>query len=247
MGRYPRIPLDDAIVVLAGVLDGTTRILVEELHELGAIVWLGTDDVAQASIIADDLGPGVFVHELDLVSSHSWAGFRDRVLDVHDRIDAAVLNPPVPPPGSFLDDAGEAGQPGSDHMVRITTLAMRAMARAMARAGRGHVVALAPVSGISAAPGQAASGAGAAAIVALCRSVRLELLAAGVSVTALLSGSAPGEVAHAVLRSWESRPAQLVVPRYMWAWALVQRILPDPLVIAIARRWTTPQPQDVLV
>lgn len=247
MGRYPRIPLDDAIVVLAGVLDGTTRILVEELHELGAIVWLGSDDVTCAAAIADELGPGVFVHEVELGSSQSWEGFRERVFDVHDRIDAVVLNPPVPAPCGFLDDAGAAGQIGADEMVRIITLGLRAMARAMARAGRGHVVALAPVSGMSPAPGQAASGAGAAGIVAMCRSVRLELLAAGVSVTALLAASGPGDVAHAVLRSWEARPAQMVVPRYMWAWALVQRLLPDPLVIALAYRWTATRPQGAHV
>ncbi|WP_149361219.1 SDR family NAD(P)-dependent oxidoreductase [Lolliginicoccus suaedae] len=247
MGRYPRIPFDDAIVVLAGVLDSATRTLVEELHELGAIVWLGTDDVAHAAAIADELGPGVFVHEVDLASSQSWEGFRGRVLDVHDRIDAAVLNPPVPAPRSFLEDTGDAGDVGADEMVRIVTLGLRAMARAMARSGRGHVVALAPVSGISLAPGQAASGAGAAGILAMCRSVRLELRAAGVSVTALLAASGPEDVAHAVLRSWEARPAQMVVPRYMRAWALVQRLLPDPLVIAIARRWSVAQPQGALV
>ncbi|GGC66799.1 SDR family NAD(P)-dependent oxidoreductase [Hoyosella rhizosphaerae] len=246
--RYPPIPLGSAVVVVTGGAQGVGRATAAQLHELGAIVWIGDSDIDAAEAVAHDLGPGTFAFPLDVKSRDSWHAFRDHVVALHDHIDILVNNAEIISAGPFLDEGDDLSRAVIDTNLVGLILGMRTVLPAMVADGRGHVVNVASLAGKAPIPGLSVYNASQYAAVGLTASVREEMRPAGVSVSAVLpcavtasppSASSlfrglptatPDEVAEAIIRNCFTRKPEVAVPRYTAMWDLVNAVVPGPIL-----------------
>jgi len=230
---YPKIEVDDAIVVVTGGARGIGKCTTDLFTAKGA------------TVCASDLDG---VPPVDVTSRDSFAGFVSGVLDRHGRIDVLVNNAGVMPLGDFLSE---------DDAVSATTLGvnvwglihgMRLVLPHMIERGRGHVVNVASMAGKLVVPGMAVYNASKFAAVGLSAAVREEYRESGVSVTTVLPSAVrtrlasgvplgrglptvePEAVAKAIVTSVANRRAEITVPRYLAGWDLLDAVTPRALL-----------------
>jgi NADP-dependent 3-hydroxy acid dehydrogenase YdfG len=237
--RYPRISLDDAVVVVTGGARGIGRSTADLFAEAGATVCVGDIDGGDSPV--------------DVTSRDSFTDFIASALDRHGRIDVLVNNAGVMPLGDFLSEDDAVSRTTFDVNVWGLIYGMRLVLPHMIERGRGHIVNVASMAGKLVIPGMAVYNASKFAAVGLSAAVREEYRDSGVSVTTVLpsavrtrlaSGvplghglptSAPEAVAHVIVGSVASRRAELTVPRYLAGWDLLNAATPRALM-SLARR-----------
>ncbi|MCW4352247.1 SDR family NAD(P)-dependent oxidoreductase [Hoyosella sp. YIM 151337] len=251
--RYPHIALDSSVVIVAGGAGGIGRATAALLHDIGAIVWIGDIDVAEAQAVAHDLGPGAFAYPLDVTSRQSWTELCAAVIERHERIDVLINNAGIMPAGGFLDGPDDEVIATFDINTLGLVLGMRAVLPLMVRQGRGHIINVASMAGKVPIPGLAVYNASKFAAVGLSAAVRAEFDRSGVSVSAVLpcgvrtslsSGIPlgqglptvePEDVARAIIRNCETRRAEVAVPGYAIVWDVVRAVVPEPVLRAAMR------------
>lgn len=255
--RYPPIPLDTSVVIIAGGARGIGRATAELLHDIGAIVWIADIDAAQAEETAHELGPGAFAVPLDVRSKESWAALRSAVIERHDHIDVLINSAGIMPVGGFLDGSDDEAVATLDINTHGLVLGMRTVLPHMVGRGRGHIVNIASMAGKVPIPGLAVYNASKFAAVGLSSSVRAEFRHSGVSISSVLpcavratttSGTPlrlrlptvdPELVAHAIVRNCQTRKGEVAVPAYTIMWDVVRAMLPEPLLHAAMRMLRT--------
>jgi NAD(P)-dependent dehydrogenase (short-subunit alcohol dehydrogenase family) len=180
--------LDDRGFVVVGAGQGIGRQTCHALAQAGAKVFCIDNVEALAKEIADEVG-GV-----------AWSGdARDRgdverSVEVAGRelggVDGLVDIVGMAKYASILDTTDEDYDWTFDVVLRHAYLYSQACGRVMSEAGRGTMVFVASVSGITAAPRHAAYGAAKAALMAWIRSLAVELGPSGIRA----NGVAPGLV-----------------------------------------------------
>jgi short-subunit dehydrogenase len=237
--HYPKIEVDDAVVLVTGGARGIGKATSDLFVARGATVCAGDLDGTRYTV--------------DVTSRDSFAEFVAAVIDRHGRIDVLVNNAGVMPLGDFVSEDDAISRTTLEVNVWGLIHGMRVVLPHMIERGRGHVVNVASMAGKLAVPGMAVYNASKFAAVGLSAAVREEYRDTGVSVTAVLPSAVrtrlasgvplgrglptvePESVASAIVGSVANRRAEIAVPRYLGGWDLLHAITPDA-VMGLARR-----------
>ena len=242
MGLFNEIELDGAAVAVTGGARGIGRATAEAFAQRGAAVTIGDLDAEAAQESAARIGRGVKGMALDVTSRPSFAEFAEAC----GEIDVLVNNAGIMPISPFLEEDDRIAAAMFAVNVHGPSIGMKLVLPGMIERGRGHVVNVASYAGKFAIPGLASYCASKAAAIALNETVALELNGTGVTVTAILPSAVqtelasgvpfpfervakvePEVVAAAIVRSLESRPLELAVPRWLGAYEPLTALLPS--------------------
>jgi 3-oxoacyl-[acyl-carrier protein] reductase len=184
------------IAIVTGAAQGIGEAIARRLHAEGYEVALA--DIADAELVASDLGEGARAHALDVRDLDSW----ERLLAALDGdVYALVNNAARTEFRSFWEiDADEWDDVLATNLWG-TYLGCRAVGEALRGHGRGRIVNLASDAAFAASGGSgvhyAASKAG---VVAVTRRAATELAPYGVTVNAVAPAAIDGPLARSVLR-----------------------------------------------
>lgn len=248
MSRHPRIDLDGAVVAVTGAARGIGLHTARAFVERGARVALGDLDGDLAADAARQVGARASGHHLDVTDRASFQAFLDAATARHGGpVAVLVNNAGVMPNGRFLDQREDLDRLTMDVNVHGLVHGMRAVLPGMVERGQGHVVNVCSLAGKVAIPGLAVYNASKYAAVGLTAAVRLEVEGTGVSVSAVLPSAVrtelssgidhgvlpavdPEVVAAAVVRSVDTRAAEIAVPGYLGPLAALSALVPEPLM-----------------
>jgi NAD(P)-dependent dehydrogenase (short-subunit alcohol dehydrogenase family) len=250
MKRYPAIPLNGAVVAITGGARGIGRATAAAFIARGARVSIGDIDLDLAKQTAAEIG--ATAHHVDVTDRASFATFLDEVGATHGELDVLVNNAGIMPVGSFLEMDERVNRAVFDVNVHGVITGMQLAAPGMVERGRGHVVNLASLFGKLTLPGFATYNASKFAVVGLSRATRMELDKTGVSVSAVLPSAVdtelasgldfkplpltqPTVIADAVVRSVETRAAEIAVPGWIGGLATAAAMAPEPMVRGLRR------------
>ena len=184
------------IAIVTGAAQGIGEAIARRLHADGHEVALA--DIADAELVASDLGEGARAHALDVRDLDSW----ERLLAALDGdVYALVNNAARTEFRSFWEIDVDEWDDVLATNLRGTYLGCRAVGRALRERGRGRIVNLASDAAFAASGGSgvhyAASKAG---VVAVTRRAATELAPHGVTVNAVAPAAIDGPLAQDVLR-----------------------------------------------
>ena len=255
--RPNRIDLDGAVVVITGGGRGIGRATAEAFAARGATVCIGDLDADTAVDAAQHIGSGAHGFAVDVSSAESFADFVAAVVATCGPIDVLVNNAGIMPAGPFLDESAEVTDAIIDVNLRGPIHGMKLALPGMIERGRGHVVNVASGLGRFEVPGLATYCASKHGAVGLSGTVGRELEGTGVTVTAVLpsavhtelsSGIAfpfervakvtPQQVAEVIVDSCESRPREVMVPRWMGPYPPIAQLLPGPVERLVRRAFS---------
>lgn len=241
------------MVVITGGARGIGAATARLFADRGADVWIGDVDDVVAKETANGI-PNAHSGALDVTKPESWAGFLDQVRAESGPVDILINNAGVMPLGGFIEENERTTDLILDVNVRGPLNGARAVLPQMVARGRGHVVNVASMAGKLAVPGMVTYNASKFGAVGLSVALRKEYGNTGVSVscvlpsavrTELASGAPlgkgmptvdPEDVAAAIVRSVDTRRAQISVPGWLaFGWGLVDLFVPEP-VERLARR-----------
>jgi 3alpha(or 20beta)-hydroxysteroid dehydrogenase len=180
MGRQ-----DGRVAIVTGAARGTGEATARLLAEEGARVVLCDLLEEAGSRVAAEIGDAASFRRLDVGDEADWAALVDAVTAEHGGIDVLVNNAGV------LHMAGleETSLADYERVVRVNQvgpfLGMRAVAPVMKRAGRGAIVNVSSIDGMSAKNGLVAYAASKWAVRGMTRVAAIELGRHGIRVNAV--------------------------------------------------------------
>ncbi|WP_078288917.1 SDR family oxidoreductase [Mycobacterium sp. D16R24] len=247
MSRYPKIELPGAVVVITGGARGIGAATARLFADKGADVWIGDVDDVVAKETANTI-PRAQAGALDVTKPESWASFLDRVRAESGPVDILVNNAGVMPLGGFVEENERTTDLILDVNVRGPLNGARAALPEMVARGRGHIVNVASMAGKLAVPGMVSYNASKFGAVGLSVALRKEYGDSGVSISSVLPSAVrtelasgaplgkgmptvdPEDVAAAIVRSVDTRRAQISVPGWLaFVWGLVDLFVPEPV------------------
>ena len=177
--------LHGKVIVVTGGARGIGLATAKTLHRLGAKVAVGDIDEATVKEVGADLDLG-FYARLDVTDRQSFTTFLDDVERELGPIDVLVNNAGICPAGSFLDESDEVTQ----RTIAINTfgviLGTKLAAERMVKRRKGHIINIASLAALGAAPGIATYTATKHAVLGFTDTARLELRGTGVTLSAVM-------------------------------------------------------------
>jgi len=245
------IRLDGAAVAVTGGARGIGLATAKAFAAKGAHVYIGDLDEHLAKEAAGDVGGHGFA--LDVRSKESFAAF---LAAVDAPLAVLVNNAGIMPAGRFVDEDGAVTDAIIDINVKGVLHGTKLALPGMLERGSGHIVNVASYAGKFPAAGLATYCASKHAVVGFSESLRDELAATGVTVTAVLPSAVrtdliagvrlggllptvdPERIADAVVASCRHRSAIVAVPAWMRSYEAASALVPDRLLGAIRGRLT---------
>ena len=190
--------------IVTGGAQGIGEACVRRFAREGAQVVIADIDDARGAALAAELG-GVYLH-CDVGNKPQVDGLVAHAMAAHGRIDVLVNNAGIFKAADFLDMT----EADFDAVLRVNLkgafLMGQAVAREMARAGKGSIVNMSSVNGVLAIPTIAGYNVSKGGINQLTRVMALSLAEKGIRVNAVAPGTIATELAaQAVLTSEEAR------------------------------------------
>ena len=244
--------LKGRVVAVTGGARGIGEATAKALAAAGARVAIGDLDVELAAESARAYG-GLAL-PLDVTSQDSFAGFLDKVVAEHGRIDGLVNNAGIMVIGRHLDVPLDAQLKQVDINLRGLILGCHEAARRMAVSGGGQIVNIASLAGRIPSPGSAVYSGTKAAVIAYSEALDAELSGTGVRVSAvlpsftstgLIDGTTapklsppitPEQVAAGVVRVFRRPRLVVAVPRRLAYGSTQWAAIPAPVRRWISRR-----------
>ena len=213
------------VCIVTGGAQGIGEACARRFAVEGAQVVLADVDDTRGQALAAEL-KGLFVH-CDVGDRSQVDALVDRALQAHGRIDVLVNNAGIFKASDFL----EITEADFDAVLRVNLkgafLVGQAVARVMAKAGRGSIVNMSSVNGVLTIPTIASYNVSKGGINQLTRVMALALADRGIRVNAVAPGTIATELAaKAVLTSEEAK--QKIMSR------TPMKRLGDPMEIADA-------------
>ncbi|MDP2255626.1 MAG: SDR family oxidoreductase [Polaromonas sp.] len=196
--------LTGRVCIVTGGAQGIGEACIRRFAREGAHVVIADIDDLRGTTLASELG-GLYVH-CDVGDKVQVDALVANVLAAHGRIDVLVNNAGIFRAADFL----EVTEEDFDAVLRINLkgsfLVGQAVAREMARAGKGSIVNMSSVNGTLTIPTIASYNVSKGGINQLTRVMALALADKGVRVNAVAPGTIATELAtRAVLTSEEAR------------------------------------------
>ena len=192
------------VVIITGGAQGIGEACARRFEMEGAHVVLADLDDAHGNALATELG-ALYVH-CDVGHKPDVDALVARAMAAHGRIDVLVNNAGIFKAADFL----EVSEADFDAVLRVNLkgsfLVGQAVAREMAKAGRGSIVNMSSVNGVLAIPTIASYNVSKGGINQLTRVMALALADKGIRVNAVAPGTIATELAaKAVLTSDEAK------------------------------------------
>ncbi|HQD15127.1 MAG TPA: SDR family oxidoreductase [Ottowia sp.] len=196
--------LRDRVVIVTGGAQGIGEACARRFAREGARVVVADVQDARGQALAAELGAS-YLH-CDVGDKAQVDALVAQVMRAHGRIDVLVNNAGIFKAADFLD----VTEADFDAVLRVNLkgafLVGQAVAREMARAGRGSIVNMSSVNSVLAIPSIASYNVSKGGINQLTRAMALALADKGVRVNAVGPGTIATELAaQAVLTSEEAR------------------------------------------
>jgi NADP-dependent 3-hydroxy acid dehydrogenase YdfG len=247
------LELEGAVVAITGAGRGIGRATAAAFSARGATPCLGDLDAEAAAAAAAEIGPAARAFGVDVSSSKSFAAFLEAVEREAGPLDVLVNNAGIMPLGRFLNEDEATSRATVDVNLWGVVHGMRLALPHMVDRGSGHVVNVASMMGKLAVPGAAVYAATKHAVIGLTATVREELAGTGVTLSAVLPAAVrtdlvagvplgrglptvdPDDVAEAVVRCCETRPAEVYVPGWLAGYDAAMTLTPGPVERAVRR------------
>lgn len=199
-----RFGLHGRVCIVTGAAQGIGEACARRFAADGAQVVIADVEDARGPALASELG-GLFVH-CDVGDKAQVDALVAEVMRRHGRIDVLVNNAGIFKAADFL----EVSEADFDAVLRVNLkgsfLAGQAVAREMAKAGRGAIVNMSSVNGVLAIPTIASYNVSKGGINQLTRVMALALADKGIRVNAVAPGTIATELAaRAVLTSEDAK------------------------------------------
>ena len=181
---------EERVCLVTGGASGIGEACVEAFAASGYRVLLGDLQAAKGEALAKKLGPNVAFLPLDVRSETDFAKVATAALERWGRLDCLVNNAAIAGVlGPIAAIPLEEYEHACSIIQRSVFLGMREAARAMQPRRSGSIVNIASISGLSGGYGPHVYSACKAAVVAMTRSVALELAESGIRVNAVCPGN----------------------------------------------------------
>lgn len=176
------------VIAITGGARGIGKALAEALVRENALVAIGDLDAELAAQVAKELGGRAIGLPLNVAEPACFTGFLDEVERRLGPLDVLVNNAGIMPVGPFEDE-----DPGTtDRLVQINLRAYmhgcQQAVRRMKPRGRGHIVNVASVLGLTGTPGTATYCATKFGVVGLSQALGYELAGTGVEISVVMPG-----------------------------------------------------------
>ena len=196
--------LERRVCIVTGGAQGIGEACIRRFAREGAQVVIADIDDTRGTALAAELG-GVYAH-CDVGDKAQVDALVAQTLAAHGRIDVLVNNAGIFRAADFLD----MSEADFDDVLRVNLkgafLMGQAVAREMAKAGRGSIVNMSSVNGVLAIPTIASYNVSKGGINQLTRVMALALADKGIRVNAVAPGTIATELAaKAVLTSEEAK------------------------------------------
>lgn len=179
-------------IAITGGARGIGRSTAEAFIARGAQVVIGDIDAElvgkTAAEIAERTGGRIVGLPLDVTDSGKFETFFDAAEAELGGLDVLVNNAGIMPTGPFLEESEKLSDRQLDINLRGVIFGSKLAGTRFARRGSGHIVNIASVAGVSAAPGVAVYCATKHAVVGLGSALHQELAPLGVQVTTIAPG-----------------------------------------------------------
>ncbi|RZS43492.1 NADP-dependent 3-hydroxy acid dehydrogenase YdfG [Herbihabitans rhizosphaerae] len=204
-------------VAITGGARGIGAATAEAFIAAGARVAIGDIDAELAAKSATGManarpGATVAAFELDVTDTASFSAFLDSAHAELGGLDVLVNNAGIMPTGRFLDTDQGVDDRQLDINLRGVVLGSRLGGRRFVADGGGHLVNIASVAGVAAAPGVATYCATKHAVVGLGSALHQELAEDGVKVTTICPGFVNTELIAGITPPWLVRKIGYVQP-----------------------------------
>lgn len=247
--KYAQIELGGAVVAITGGARGIGRATAVEFLKRGSTVVLGDVDLDAAERTAAELGGKAHATHVDVSDKESFAEFL-AFAEALGEVRVLVNNAGIMPIGDYLEQPEGVLRAMVDVNLWGVSNGMRLALPAMIERGQGHVVNVSSMAAKLHGAGVAMYCASKWAVLALGLSVREELAGTGVTISTVLPAAIatdlaagipgplgsfgvaavlrpPEEVARAVVRSVDSRAAEIPVPSVLRATDAVLALTPE--------------------
>jgi 3alpha(or 20beta)-hydroxysteroid dehydrogenase len=186
--------MDGRVAIVTGAARGTGEATARLLAAEGATVVVADLLAEQGAQVAKEIGGGASFQSLDVGDEDSWRALVDRVVADHGTVDALVNNA-----GVLLMAALEDTQLADyERVVRVNQigpfLGMRTVAPVMRAAGRGSIVNVSSIDGMSTKNGLTAYSASKWAVRGMTRTAAIELGRYGIRVNAVCPEAGSAEM-----------------------------------------------------
>ncbi|TDB86193.1 SDR family oxidoreductase [Actinomadura sp. KC216] len=240
-------------VAITGGARGIGLATARALKAKGATVVIG--DIDEAAVAEAAAEPGVTGLVVDVTSRESFTAFLDRAEESAGPLDVVINNAGIMPIGPVTDESDADARRCLDINVHGVMLGTKLALGRMLPRGRGHVINIASLAGVTFMPGLALYNASKAAVVAFTEATRLEVQDRGVHVSAVLptftntelvsgmrnpkgqKNCEPEDIAAAVVALIGRPRPQVVVPAKLARQVKLGSLLPERAKRAMARRY----------
>lgn len=200
--------LSSRVCIVTGGAQGIGEACIRRFAREGAQVVVADIDDARGTALAQELG-GLYVH-CDVGDKAQVDALVAQVVAVHGRIDVLVNNAGIFKAADFLDVL----EADFDAVLRINLkgsfLMGQAVAREMAKAGKGSIVNMSSVNGVLAIPTIASYNVSKGGINQLTRVMALALADKGIRVNAVAPGTIATELAAKAVLTSEDAKARIM-------------------------------------
>lgn len=186
MGR-----LDAKVALITGGSRGLGAATAQLFVEEGAEVVIADIRPGEGKALADQLGDAAHFAELDVTSEEGWSTVVADTVANLGSLDILVNSAGILTIAPLMTSTTEEYQRVTQVNQYGTYLGMRAVLPTMVEAGKGSIVNVSSIDGVSGMPGMALYSATKHAVVGLTRSVSQEVAALGVRVNAVCPGLMP--------------------------------------------------------
>lgn len=244
------VPANERIVLVTGAGAGLGEAMTERFIKSGAVVVACDLHADRVESLAQRLGARVLPMGMDVTSQTDWARVVDQVADQLGRLDVLINNAGVAAAGTLEDTPIDDWRWVMDIDLMGVVLGCQAVLPVLRQERRGHIINVASVAGLAAAPQINAYGTAKAAVIAMSEMLRAEVKDDGIEVSALCpafvktrltetmrasedhfehrvkrwmerSGVSANDVAEVVYRSVEKPKFMLLThPETKWLWRI---------------------------
>jgi NAD(P)-dependent dehydrogenase (short-subunit alcohol dehydrogenase family) len=177
--------INGKVIAVTGGARGIGLATAKSLHRLGAKVAIGDVDEVAVKEAGTDHGLG-FYARLDVTDRQSFTTFLDDVERELGPFDVLINNAAIAPAGAFLDEPDDVTQRTIAINLFGVILGTKLAAERMVKRRRGHIINIASLAALGAAPGIATYTATKHAVLGFTDTARLELRGTGVTLSVVL-------------------------------------------------------------